>query len=204
MTLRDLFEDFESGTPGLVGSRQDPPERPAAPTDEDVRSEGFEAGYASGWEDGERSMAERHGRISAEFERTIRDLGFTYHEALEQLQTQYVRMLEAFLDALFPAAVPELILEAVRHEMSERTASLAEGRMNIVAAPGMVPLLEKLVTEHFPDQVTITEEPSLAENQAFLRLGENELMIDFETFVQRLREQLAALGRENRDMAVNE
>ncbi|MXQ08160.1 hypothetical protein GQ651_09930 [Alphaproteobacteria bacterium GH1-50] len=204
MTLRDLFEDFETAERGLPSAPARSPEPASAPTDEDVRSEGFEAGYASGWEDGERSMAERHGRVSAEFERTIRDLGFTYHEALEQLQVQYVRLIEGFLEALFPAAVPELILETVRHEMSERSAGLADGSMNIVAAPGMVGLLERLVAEHFPDQITVTEESSLAENQAFIRLGETELMVDFETLVTRMREQLAALGSENRDLAVNE
>src|SRR6056297_1396940 len=152
MTIKNLFEDFRtSGDP--VPEEDAPLTRQTCSAASIASDATFFAGDASGWDDACRASVERGERISAELERAIQDLGFSYHEALDQLRGQFLDAMAGFLDALLPEAIPDVLifhLEAALSGQTDRNPGI-----EFVVSTGQLALFEGLIPDTLAHSVTL-------------------------------------------------
>ena len=191
MSLRRLLEEFPE--PSAMRAS---PEDSLQQDIENARVKGYEEGYASGWADAIADERKRRGKVDAEFERCIQDLGFTYHEAVSQVRSELVVFLTELINAVFPATIPDIARETIRAEVTD----LADGALNphvkLLASEAMHAALQDIMPEA-PLDVSLEIEPSLGPNQAYLTLAGQERVIDFQPLIDTIRAQLDAVVKES-------
>lgn len=190
MTRRLVLEAFDEAAAGLV----EPVPSGGIDASETARLQGYDEGYKSGWDDALQKTLEDGTRIGAEFARNLRDLGFTYEEARAHVLTS----LRGFLTELSDVFLPELIDEAMGPVLLECLIDLAD---ESATAPILVRVssneaerLERFLADQAVLPFRIVAEPSLAEGQAYLRLGAEERSVDLTEPLERVREALSGLN----------
>ncbi|MEM9969823.1 MAG: hypothetical protein AAF762_01810 [Pseudomonadota bacterium] len=189
MSLKNLLEEFpaDAGKNDVASAVE---EQVKAQLDA-VRAEGYEAGYASGWEDAIAAERKKRSHINAELERCVQELGFSYHEATDQLRKELTGFLTDLVEALFPGILTDVLRETLREEITE----LAEGHLSpsvkLVTSAESADQLRDIMPNASVD-IAFEVEPSLGPNQAFLTLAGQERVIDFQPLIDTMRRQLRA------------
>ncbi len=201
MTLGSFLETFE--TPNAARKRQQ--EEPGdAERLEQARSEGFEAGYTSGWEDAKKAEADSRFRVEAEFERNIQNLAFTYNEAVDRVRGELKTFVAALVHGFFPEIVPDLLREHVRAELLKVADDMVEVPIEIVTSPDCSPLLTDMLQSDFSLQIELVEDESLAARQVFIRIAEREIEVNITPLLTALKAQFNAVSKPNADRIAND
>ncbi len=185
-----LLEDFET-----VATIQ-----PAVPADmvpkaaaEVEKGAAYEQGYQAGWDDAARAEAQDQERIGADFARNLQELSFTFHEA----RSHVIKSMEPLLAELIDKLLPELVGETMGLRLVEELRPLiedgADRPIELVVSPLSRAALERQLSETGYTAVQLTEEPSLAEGQAYLRVGQHEKQIDLTGALERFSQSVRAL-----------
>ena len=195
MTLQNLLETFQVRAQGDDTSEGavDPKEA------ERIRTEGFEAGYASGWEDAQSADKDTRQRIEAEFERNIQNLVFTYSEAVDCIRGELKSFLSAVVEGFLPEIVPDLTREHVRNELLKIADDLIEAPVEIVCSPDSRVLLEELLQGQTPLDIRLVEDASLAARQVYIRIAEREIEVNVAPLNEALRAQLRAVAETDQE-----
>jgi flagellar biosynthesis/type III secretory pathway protein FliH len=160
---------------------------------EAARAEGYESGYKTGWDDAVRAAEEERRAIGEELARNLRDVGFTYFEARDEILVGMRAFLRELLDTLFPA----LLSEASAAGLSEALVAMAEQSATCDVAVSVSPDDADTVRSLLPlpdgVQLGVTEEPALAPGQARLRAADREVSVDADRIVAMLRNALVAV-----------
>ena len=199
MTLQNLLETFEQGK---APSKKAPAELDAADV-EAIRSAAFEAGYASGWEDAQKADAEAQNRVTAEFERNIQNLVFTYSEAVDCVRGELKGFVSAVIEGFLPEVATDLTREHIRTELLKIADDLVEVPVEIVTSPDCKPLLEKLLENDFSLDIRLIEDATLAPLQVYIRIGEREIEVNVDPLVDALRTQFQAVAETGQERIVN-
>lgn len=191
MSLRSLLEAFDHA---------DAANGPKAPVQDErrkeieaARAEGFDAGYSSGWEDAHKSDEGSRQRVAAEFERNIENLAFTYHEAVDLVRTELFGFVDAVIERFLPDVVPDLTREYVRDALRRYGEDRLMIPVEIVVSSNCRAFVEELMSEDFSIELTLTEDPTLAPHQVFLRQADRETVIDLAPLLEAARAQLGAI-----------
>lgn len=190
MSRRLELEPFDLGAP--VETPSDPALVPAADV-EAARLAGYDAGYKTGWDDAVRKTEEDGERISAEFARNLRDLGFTYEEARAHVLKSFEGLLFELCDTLFPTLMAEALGPVILESLAEIADDAAGAPVLIRVSPSDGDRLRALLTTDTALPVQVVDEPSLAEGQAYLKLGEEERHVDLAEPLERIREGVRAV-----------
>ncbi|MCV6591674.1 MAG: hypothetical protein OIF48_01885 [Silicimonas sp.] len=190
MTLQNLLETFDRRERQAASA----PPAPDPAALEAMRTEAFEKGYQSGWEDAQNSGTEARQRIEAEFERNIQNLMFTYTEAVDCVRGELKGFLDALIDGFLPEIVPDLTREHVRGELLKLADDLVEAPVEIVCAPDGTALLEELLQTTPGRDIQLIEDASLAARQVYIRIAQREVEVNVEPLIDALRQQLRALS----------
>lgn len=188
MTLKSLLESFED--------RRRDQERPAeidanlGITLEAARAEGYEAGYASGWEDAQNASTSAQKRVAAEFERNIETLAFTYHEAVDLVRGEVFEFIEAVVERILPPLLPEITKSHIRDALRQLAESRLSPSVELVASADCFALVEDMLDDDFSLNLTLVQNDDLAPNQVFVRFGAAEEVIDPKPLLNLLRNQL--------------
>lgn len=189
MTLGNLLETFEASD----HAKKEPSSGVDPAEVEKIRSEAYEAGYASGWEDAKNADSETRTRIEAEFERNIQNLVFTYSEAVDCIRGELKSFVTAILEAFLPELIPDLTKEHVRGELLKIADEMVEAPIEIVTAPDSRPLIEELLEKDFSHSINLIEDETLAPRQVYIRIAEREIEVNVSPLVDALRTQLKAV-----------
>lgn len=191
MAISDRLEDFGGYVRGAAVSL-------TGVALEEARLASFEKGYQAGWDDALKAQAEDSRQISADFAQNLRDLSFTYEEAY----TAVMDGLRPLLEEMLATVLPEMARQSLGARLAEQLHEIARehGRrpVEIVAAPADMAALQDLAGVDTSLTLTLSEEPSLAEGQVFLRFGECEREIDLADLLQGLGETVAGYFEETR------
>ncbi len=199
MTLENILETFD-GRNRTTGSTPGPVEQVDV---EKERSDSFDLGYASGWEDAQKSLTEAQQRIEAEFERNIQNLVFTYSEAVDCVRGELKNFISAIIEGFLPEIVPDLTREHVRNELLKIADDLVEAPVEIVTAPDSKALLEGLLERDFALSIGLVEDAKLAPRQVYIRIAEREIEVNVAPMIEALRSQLHAISASDQDRKMN-
>lgn len=167
------LEVFESSEPV-----QEPVAPPAANADQESRLEAYEQGYRAGWEDAAAAHAEDQRRIRVDLARSLQALGFTYQEARSHVLKSLAPLMQDMVGKLLPEMAREALAPTVLETLMPLAEQLADEPVTLVVNAGDRKAIEDLLEQATGLPVTIVEEPTLGEGQAFLRLGLQEVHID--------------------------
>ena len=159
--------------------------------EEAARLEGYDEGYRSGWDDATEAAAKARTAIEADVAQNLRDLGFSYLEAREQMLDSVVVLLRDVFETFFPATLARCTAEAIEETLRREAERATDAGVEIRACPEDAELIAELMPEDLAVRPTIRPEPSLARGQAHVRVGTEETRID-------LAAALAALGSAGR------
>lgn len=187
MTLQALLEDFAprpAPSPEAV-------EEARAVLPEEERLAAFEKGYAEGYDDAARAIAEERAQVGAALAGRLQDLSFTYHEARVAILREVRELLEAVGDGVLPAMGHEgfgaTLAEAVAEEIEGRAAC----SVAISVAPDAVDVVAPLMPEVQGFPVDLRGDADLGEGQAVIGFPDGERELDVGPVVTRA---LAALA----------
>lgn len=195
VTQHTFLESFDKAT------RQATTGKPVSANEVERRvTEAYEAGYKSGWEDAIASDKDSNQRISAEFERNIQNLNFTYNEALHRVRSELQGFLTSLLDQVLPELTPDLLRTHIQTELVKFGDAQNEQGLEIRAASNTLTALNDLIEKEAGTAVKIIEDPSLADWQVLMNFGGTENLLDVTSLIAELREQLAAIcGEDNQE-----
>ena len=191
MTISHLLEDFGSAVP----------QAPTTPEDqegavEDYRLASFEQGYTAGWDDSLKTQTEEKHRITDALAKNLEDLNFTYEEAY----TQMVQSVVPVFDAMVDQVLPQVMRDAIGHKVAEHVRAMVSDQdqhpVRLCVSEGYGPLLRPAVTTATSMPVTVYEDSSLSEGQAFLRIGDKEVELDPLGMVEDIRSAVQAFSHE--------
>ena len=157
---------------------------------EAARMEGYDRGYRSGWDDAVAAASQARSHVAADFARNLQDLSFTYHEARAHVLRGIEPLLEEILAVFLPKSVQALLARTVLDELTEMAKDAADAPVRVMVSPADAPVLRELIGDNRRVPLSIVEEPSLAEGQVYLRLGETERAIDLSGALLRMSEAL--------------
>ncbi|MBL8561371.1 MAG: flagellar biosynthesis protein [Gemmobacter sp.] len=167
------LEVFESADPA-----QEPVAPSAAGADQESRLEAYEQGYRAGWEDAAAAHAEDQRRIRVDLARSLQALGFTYQEARAHVLKSLAPLMQDMVGKLLPEMAREALAPTVLETLMPLAEQLADEPVTLVVNANDRKAIEELLEQATGLPVTIVEEATLSEGQAFLRLGLQEVHID--------------------------
>ena len=184
------LEDFETITAELAAAAANVVTRVQADSE---KITAYEQGYQAGWDDAARAEAQDQTRISADFARNLQELSFTFHEA----RAHVIQAMEPLLNELIGTLLPELVCETLGLKILEELRPLieagADSPIELVVAPVSRQALEKQLAEASMASIRLSEETTLAEGQAFLRVGKIERQIDMAGALERITTAVQSL-----------
>jgi len=184
------LEDFTTAAQSREADHADLVPRTTVEAD---RMESYEKGYQAGWDDAARAQSEDQTRIGADFARNLQELSFTFHEA----RAHVIQAMEPLLNELVETLLPGLVSETLGHKIMEELRPLieegADSPVELVISPASRPALENQMAGFESIAIRLTEEPSLAEGQAYLRIGKTERQIDLSGALETITKAIRAL-----------
>ncbi|MBO9407434.1 hypothetical protein J7399_08350 [Shimia sp. R9_1] len=197
MSVSHLFEDF-----GGIAEPQPAPVEEAV-GNEDEMLESFEQGYKAGWDDAINAKSEEHANMSAELERKLQDLSFTYHEAREAIVADMAPTIEKAIMTVLPELARQAIGALAVEQLNEIVRESSETPVVLSAAPdAFQPVIDVMPeTPQFP--VEVVRDESLGEGQIRFEFAERERLLDMSEVLDTVAEALKAFTHETRKEAQN-
>lgn len=153
---------------------------------EELRLKHFDTGYKAGWDDAAAAHADSQQSITAEFADNLQRLSFTYHEARNAVLGEMEGILRGMVEKILPLTLQASLGEMILHRMTGVSSELAEVPIEVVISPANRDLVHGLVAGRIAPPLTILEEPSLGDGQAFLRLGQTEAKFDLDAVLEEI------------------
>ncbi len=164
---------------------------------EALKLDAFEKGYRDGWDDSLKAQTEDQTRVSADLERNLQDLSFTFHEARQHILTAIHPLLNQLVDLVLPNLARETMGPRIVEELRRVAENSVDQRVEIVTAPASRPALDRLMDQDFGFPVDVTQDDSLGEGQVLLRLGSGEHQIDMDRVIDDIKAAVAGFIDEN-------
>lgn len=147
---------------------------------EDSKLAAYDQGYSAGWEDATTAQLDDQTRVRADLARNLQSLGFTYHEARIHVLRAVEPLLQQVVVRLLPALSRETLAPVMLEVLMPLAETLADAPISLVVNPASRAAVETLLAHATGLPITIVEEPSLSEGQAYLRLGATETHVDLD------------------------
>ncbi len=151
---------------------------PPALDQDDDRLALFEQGYSAGWEDAAKAHASDQARISADLARSLQAMGLTLEEARAHVLATLAPLLLEVTRNLLPAMARHALPQMIREELGPPAEELAAQPAAVTVNPADRAAVEAVLERAMPGGLRLVEEPTLAEGQAYLRRGPQELHVD--------------------------
>jgi len=170
---------------------------------EEHRLEAFEQGYKAGWDDAAAAQSEEQSRVAADFARNLQELSFTYHQARGQILGSLEPLLKEMVTKVLPKLASDNLSQTIVDEVLAVSQTQTEAGIQIVISPSNRPALERLLETQDNLDVTIIDEPSMAEGLAYLRFAQTENQIDLQSVLSGFSQSIDGFFEQQQKVAIN-
>jgi flagellar assembly protein FliH len=162
---------------------------------EDQKLQSFEEGYQAGWTDAETNQQAENKNIADEILHTLRDLSFTYEEALARLNRGLKPMFEHIMTTLLPQTASAALRAHVIEQLSELAATQTQCQISLVVAQTDYPMLEELLEGvELKLPVSLQSDETFAPHQIFVGLDTLEREINLGAICQEITTAMNAFN----------
>jgi flagellar biosynthesis/type III secretory pathway protein FliH len=146
----------------------------------------FDTGYRAGWDDAAAAQTGDQSKISADLGRNLQSLGFTYQEARAHVLKAVEPLMLEIVGKLLPEVARLTLAPVLLETLLPLAEGLADAPVTLVLNPAARPAVEALLDKASGLPLTIVEEPTLGEGQAWLRLGASETHVDLDSATEKI------------------
>ncbi|NRB34147.1 MAG: hypothetical protein HRU31_05275 [Rhodobacteraceae bacterium] len=146
--------------------------------EEDAKLEAFERGYAAGWEDASAAEAGRVAELTDALDMRLRDLSFTYHEALTQMRSNMEPVLRCLFDEILPSAMARTLAPRLSDEVTRLIQGTATTPVVIHVSPGQCEPVLALVSRDHQMPLDVREDPAMARDEARIEIEQASYELD--------------------------
>ncbi len=171
---------------------------------EEHRLEAFEQGYKAGWDDAAAAQSEDQSRVAADFARNLQELSFTYHEARGHILGSLEPLLKEMVTKVLPKLARDSLPQTIVDEILSASETQTKAGIQIVISPANRPALEQLMETQNNLDITIIEEPSMADGLAYLRFADTEKQVDLDSVLSSFSQSIDGYFEQQEKVAVNE
>jgi len=148
---------------------------------EDQKLQSFEEGYQAGWTDADKNHTAEQKNIGDEFLHTLRDLSFTYQEALGRLNRSLRPMFEKMMATLLPQTASAALRAHVIEQLIQISATQTDAQITLRVSDASLQAMENLldgIVLKLP--VILIADETLTPKQLFVSLDtiEREINLD--------------------------
>jgi flagellar assembly protein FliH len=147
---------------------------------EEAKLTAYDKGYRAGWDDAVQAQSDGQDAISAELARNLKTLGFTFQEARGHVLQSLRPLLHEMVARLLPEIARDTIAPIALQVLMPLADAAADAPMELVIHPSARVAITHLLAATDTLPLTLIDEPSLGEGQAFLRLSGSETQIDLD------------------------
>lgn len=147
---------------------------------EEAKLAAYDKGFKAGWDDAVQAQADDQTRVHADLARNMQTLGFTFAQARDHVLQATAPLLQNIIDQLLPALARDTLGPIILQTLLPMAEAIGGQPVNLVINPSARAGVEPLLAQTGGLPVTIIDEPTLGEGQAYLRLGQTETHIDLD------------------------
>lgn len=198
MSIAHLLEEFgRSAKPaneGLALSMVSPD------VIENARLEAYEEGYKAGWDDAIGANTAEKLQLSADLAQNLRDMAFTYQEAVAHVTRSLGEVFDGMLTHFLPKAARIALAPKVLEVIADLPLDADTMPLVIAVAEENLAIMEKVAVGTGLETVDVVEDPDLTAGQVALRFGKQEIAVDFDALLDDLRTAIGtAVPAENQE-----
>ncbi|MEL6563031.1 MAG: hypothetical protein AAFQ59_01200 [Pseudomonadota bacterium] len=150
---------------------------------EDEKLQAFENGYQAGWDDSIKAQANLDLSISSALAANLQDASFQYHEVRAQL----TRSMREIMQGVVATILPDIAKQTLGAHLVQLVEAHARGTMEhtieLRVPEAAIDHVERLLPDS-PIAYSLMADPTLAQDQATMRLGETEHAVDLGRMVK--------------------
>ncbi len=162
---------------------------------EDQKLEAFEEGYQAGWTDAERNHESEHKNVAEEILNTLRDLSFTYEEAVAQVNRGLKPMFEQVIKALLPPVATAGFRAHVIRQLVDLSEKQTETRVTIRVSDRDFSTIEEILEQgNFKLPVSVVEDSTLTLHQLFVSIDNSEREINLSAVCDEITAAMTAFN----------
>lgn len=162
---------------------------------EDQKLQAFEEGYQAGWTDAEKNQAAEQKNLGEEFLHTLRDLSFTYQEAVSRLNRGLKPLFEQMVSALLPKTASAALRAHVIEQLAQMAATQMEAEIKLRVSEANLEMLEDLLEDaDLKIPVALTADSTLSPHQLFVTLDTLEREINLDAVCQEITQAMNAFN----------
>lgn len=167
------------------------PRSPAAAGQGD-RDAAFEDGYKAGWEDAVNAEDATHRRVSADFEKALSDLSFTFFEARGHILKELTPLFMLIVEKIVPDLAGHTFPQTLAAMLEDVAAQTADAPLRLCVNPENMPAVRSVMPDTPPFPLELAADPTLGPGQALIRAGDTQDLIDFDTVQAGIRDAVLA------------
>ena len=171
--------------------------------EEERRLASFEQGYRAGWDDAIKAQTENTKIATEEFANALKDLSFTYHEALGQLTVGLAPFLNTLIDQLVPIGLDASLNADLVQRLQDTAKEKSPTEIQIVCAPERSGFLKSILSADLDMPVKIIADADLDRDAVSIRFGLQEEQIDLTEIADHIEEAIEAFNFQARKDLAN-
>ena len=153
---------------------------------EEAKLAAFDTGYRAGWDDAAAAQTGDQSKIGADLARSLQSLDFTYQEARAHVLKAVEPLMLEIVGKLLPEIARSTLAPILLETLMPLADGLADAPITLVLNPAARLAVEALLEQATGLPLTIVEEPTLGEGQAWLRLSGTETKVDLDNATEKI------------------
>lgn len=190
MTRRISLEDFDGSTQRTEATPQ-PTQLPEVDTDA-LRTEGYEAGYKSGWDDCHAEHLKSEENVGSDLARSLRDIEATYAEARADVLSAIRPVINTIVGQVLPEIANEALGALVTQELLPHLSDAVNVEPELLCSSEALPILRKLLASQDGISVNVRPDPGFSGAQVALSFGAETRNIELSAAVDAIGKELAS------------
>jgi len=183
-----ILEDF--GPAVVLDTAKDEDEAEA----EEKKLAIFEDGYAAGWDDAITAQSDNSSIASEELSKNMKDLSFTYNEALNHIQLSILPVLQAIVDKVLPPTFESNTKQHVIARLHDVMSEYGHIHVTLKCSNFRQTFFETVVADVVEMPIQIKTDPSYSKDEVSLHFESREELIDLSDVHSLISQELDAVS----------
>ena len=162
---------------------------------EEMRLAAYEQGYSAGWDDSVAAQSDEVARLRADLGRSLTEMSLSYRDARRHVLGTLEPLLHDMVTKVLPTIAHQTLGQIILEHLRPVAETMSAAPIIVTTAPSNRAVVEKLLTAQTGLPITVREEPTLGDGQAFLKAKGSEIRVDLDDVIVAIATAVAAFFR---------
>ena len=162
---------------------------------EEMRLAAYEQGYSAGWDDSVAAQSDEVARLRADLGRSLTEMSLSYRDARRHVLGTLEPLLHDMVTKVLPTIAHQTLGQIILEHLRPVAETMSAAPIIVTTAPSNRAVVEKLLAAHTGLPITVREEPTLGDGQAFLKATGSEIRVDLDDVIVAIAGAVAAFFR---------